>query len=80
MDDDRTRNKLKTRLLVSFLVTVFCFLPLGIAAIVFATRALTQYDRGDEDAARRSDNAAYICIMLSIIVWLAALAWLFSRV
>ncbi len=48
----------------SIVVTVLCCLPLGIPAIVYATKVNNALMQGDTDAARKaSDNAKMWCII-----------------
>jgi hypothetical protein len=55
-------------LLGSILVTIFCCLPLGIPAIVFAADARTKFADGNYSLARRSANTANTFI--TIAFWL----------
>ena len=63
------------------LVTLFCFLPTGIAAIVFASQVSTSSPRRDHPAATESSRKAKMwCIISAVagpvfaVIWIAILA------
>ena len=62
----------ENHLVKSILVTLFCCLPFGIAAIVSASRVDSAYDRGDvAEAERLSDKAngyANTALVIGLIV------------
>lgn len=79
MDEERARRRYRMRLMIAMAVTMFCFLPLGVAAIIFSARSLTLLNRGDADGAYRADGRALWCIYGSVILWLAMVIWLLTR-
>ncbi|MFD7625909.1 CD225/dispanin family protein [Streptomyces sp. NPDC059851] len=60
------------------LVTLFCFLPTGIAAIVFASRVSEKWKAGDHVGAAEDARKARLFVIVSIaagcIVWLIIFA------
>jgi len=48
----------KNWLVESILATIFCCLPFGIAAIVFAAQVNSKYDSGDYDGATKASADA----------------------
>ncbi len=55
----------------SILVTVFCFLPFGIVAIVKSAEANSRRDMGDYDGAMRAAQSARMWTFLSLGIALA---------
>ena len=55
----------------AILVTIFCFLPTGIVAIVFASQVDGKLAAGDRAGALDSSNKARTWIIISAIVGLA---------
>jgi hypothetical protein len=51
-------------------VTIFCFLPTGIAAIVFASQVNTKLAAGDRAGAMDSSNKAKTWCIVSAVVGL----------
>lgn len=72
-----------TYLLPSILISLLAFLPIGIAAIIFASQVESKYHQGDYDGAESASNTAKIlCIVgagLSVPFYLLFIA-LFSSV
>ena len=52
----------------AILVTIFCFLPTGIAAIVFASQVGTKLAAGDRAGAVESSNKAKMWCIISAVV------------
>ena len=52
----------------AILVTIFCFLPTGIAAIVFASQVGTKLAAGDRAGAIESSNKAKMWCIISAVV------------
>ena len=48
----------KTWLTESILVTLFCFLPLGIAGIVYASQVQSKWRNGDIEGAEKASKEA----------------------
>lgn len=70
-----------THLIWAILATVFCCLPFGIIAIVFAAQTSSRLDMGDYTGARRcSDTAFKWCLAATLIglLWplIALLLWI----
>ena len=55
----------------AILVTIFCFLPTGIAAIVFASQVKTKLAAGDRAGAIEASNKAKTWTIVSVVVGLA---------
>ena len=58
-------------LVFAILVTLFCCLPLGIVAIVFAAIGMSRQGSGDFAGAESAARTARICIWLSVGLSLA---------
>lgn len=62
------------RLVFAILATLFCCLPIGIAAIVFAAIGMSRESSGDYAGADSAANTAMILIWvsvgLSLVIWL----------
>ena len=62
------------RLVFAILATLFCCLPIGIAAIVFAAIGMSRENSGDYAGADSAANTAMILIWvsvgLSLAIWL----------
>ncbi|MET9465891.1 CD225/dispanin family protein [Streptomyces sp. NPDC006544] len=62
----------------AILVTLFCFLPTGIAAIVFASQVQGKWTAGDFAGAAEASRKARLFVILSLafgcLVWLILLA------
>jgi hypothetical protein len=65
---------IQTYLLPAILVTLFCFLPTGIAAIVYATQVFKKRDAGDYVGAARASKQARMWTIVSLAVGVAILA------
>lgn len=59
-----------TNLLWAILSTICCCLPLGVLAIIFATRVSTRYYRGDYEGAAKASRRAEWCIIAAIVLGL----------
>ena len=55
----------------AILVTIFCFLPTGIAAIVFASQVKSKLAAGDRAGAIEASNKAKTWTIVSVVVGLA---------
>jgi len=51
----------------SIVVTVLCCLPLGIPAIVYATKVNNALMQGDTDAARKASESAKMWCIISLV-------------
>ena len=61
---------------VSIVVTLFCCLPTGIAAIIFSVQARSKSQAGDYAGASRATRQANIWIIVSVVAGiLAAVAY-----
>ncbi|MBO4257511.1 CD225/dispanin family protein [Streptomyces griseorubiginosus] len=64
----------QTYLVPSILVTLFCFLPTGIAAIVFAAKAGSSTTVGDfqgaADASRKARMLVLVSVGIGLLFWL----------
>ncbi|MBA3738885.1 MAG: CD225/dispanin family protein [Actinobacteria bacterium] len=56
-----------TYLVWAILVTLFCFLPTGIVAIVFASQVSSKLQAGDLAGARESSNKAKMWTIISAV-------------
>ncbi|MEU6139000.1 CD225/dispanin family protein [Streptomyces sp. NPDC047081] len=65
----------RTYMVPAVLVTVLCFLPTGIAAIVFAAQAGSRTSVGDFQGAAEASRKARILVYTS--VGIGVLFWLF---
>jgi Interferon-induced transmembrane protein len=65
---------IQTYLVPAILVTLFCFLPTGIAAIVYATQVSSKRDAGDYIGATRASKQARMWTIVSLAVGVAVLA------
>ena len=62
---DTTQQNIPNYLVQSILVTVFCCLPSGIAAIVFSSQVNTKLAAGDYDGAMDSSKKAKLWCWVS---------------
>lgn len=68
----------KNYLVESILVTIFCCLPVGIAAIIYAAQVDGAVQRGDIAGAQRSANLAKNLTIASLVLGLVGSGiWLF---
>jgi interferon-induced transmembrane protein len=65
---------IQTYLVPAILVTLFCFLPTGIAAIVYATQVSKKRDAGDYIGAARASKQARMWTIVSLAVGVAVFA------
>ena len=65
---------IQTYLVPAILVTLFCFLPTGIAAIVYATQVSSKRDAGDYIGAARASKQGRMWTIVSLAVGVAVLA------
>src|SRR5690348_18294439 len=65
---------IQTYLVPAILVTLFCFLPTGIAAIVYATQVSSKRDAGDYIGAARASKQARMWTIVSLAVGVVAIA------
>ena len=75
-DDDGGRSRgapPKNYLVESILVTLFCCLPFGIAAIVNAAAVNGAWASGDRRAAQRASSQAGMWVKWSVIIGLVAI-------
>jgi hypothetical protein len=59
---------IQTYLVPAILVTLFCFLPTGIAAIVFASQVNSKRSAGDYAGAQASSRKARLWTIVSLVV------------
>jgi hypothetical protein len=69
-----TAPPIQTYLVPAILVTLFCFLPTDIAAIVYATQVSSNRDAGDYIGAARASRQARTWTIISLVVGLAVAA------
>jgi hypothetical protein len=62
---------IQTYLVPAILVTLFCFLPTGIAAIVFASQVNSKRSVGDYAGAMHASKQARLWTIVSLVVGLA---------
>jgi len=65
---------IQTYLVPAILVTLFCFFPTGIAAIVYATQVSSKRDTGDYIGAARASKQARMWTIVSLAVGVAVFA------
>ncbi|MFE5489449.1 CD225/dispanin family protein [Streptomyces virginiae] len=63
----------ETYLAGSILVTLFCFLPTGIAAIIFASQVSEKWKAGDVVGAAESSRKARLWVIVSVVA--GCIAW-----
>lgn len=56
---------IKTWLVESILVTLFCCMPLGVVAIVFSALAMGARDAGNTALAQQRAGTAKMCVLIS---------------
>jgi hypothetical protein len=61
-----------TYLVQAILTTIFCCMPFGIVAIVYAAQVDSKLSVGDYEGARRSSDSAKMWCWVSVGVWVAA--------
>ena len=68
--ETRTRDPLPvpTHLVAAVLATVFCFVPTGVAAVIYAARVSALLAGGDVEAARRASHTAKRLCWVSLSV------------
>lgn len=64
---------IQTYLVPAILVTLFCFFPTGIAAIVYATQVSSKRDAGDYIGAVRASKQARMWTLVSLAIAMAIL-------
>lgn len=71
----------KTYMLEAILVTLFCCLPFGIPAIVFASQVDSKYNSGDYQGAQNASNNAKTWYHVALIVGFIVIAiWFIAAV
>lgn len=66
---DQTEGKMPPSYLVwAVVMTVFCCLPAGVVAIIFASQVSSRFYAGDIDGARRASDRAQIWIIVSFVL------------
>jgi hypothetical protein len=71
-DRPRTRRNIPTYLAQAILCTLFCCLPFGIVAIVFAAQVGSKLSAGDISGAQRSSDQARMWCWISFGVGIVA--------
>ena len=61
-------------MLPAILVTLFCFLPTGIAAIVFASQVSSKRNVGDYNGALHASKQARLWTIVSLVVGIIVIA------
>ena len=69
-----TAQPIQTYLVPAILVTLFCFLPTGIAAIVYATQVSSKRGAGDYIGAARASKQARMWTIVSVAVGVVFIA------
>lgn len=64
----------QTYMTAAILVTLFCFLPTGIAAIVFSSQVSAKGNAGDFEGAAESSRKARLWVIVSLAV--GVFAWI----
>jgi len=64
----------------AILVTIFCFLPTGIVAIVFSSQVDTKLAAGDRAGALDSSNKARMWVIISVVAGIALGIIVFSLI
>lgn len=59
----------------SILVTLFCFWPLGIVAIIFAAQVGSKYAKGDYEGATEASRRAKNFTLMSLAAFFVVLAF-----
>ena len=65
----------------AILATIFCCVPTGIVAIVYAAQVNGRLDAGDYEGARSASNSAKTWAIVSMALWLvggAIAAYIFA--
>lgn len=65
---DSSEQNVPNYLVQSILVTIFCCLPSGIAAIIFSSQVNTKLAVGDYDGARESSRKAKLWCWVSFAI------------
>ena len=65
-------------LVPAILCTIFCWLPLGSAGVLFAVQANAKVQQGDIDGAAVAASSAKLMCLLSFVLGLISLIWFFS--
>jgi hypothetical protein len=65
----------KNWLVESILVTIFCCLPFGIVAIVYAAQVNSKYEAGDYAGSLKASKEAGKWTKISLIVWAVLLVF-----
>jgi hypothetical protein len=73
-------EKPKTWLVEAILVTLFCCVPFGIAAIVFAAQVDGKWNHGDHAGAHESSRRARLWVLLSVGGWVLIMVLYFGFV
>lgn len=60
------------------LTTIFCFFPLGIVAIIFATQVNSKFGHGDLSGAQASSRKAKLWVILTVVIGVVANAIIFG--
>ena len=63
----------KNWLVESILVTIFCCLPAGVVAIIFAAQVNSKWQEGDYEGARKSSKDAALWTKISFFVALISI-------
>ena len=67
-DSDSDPQRIPNYLIPSILVTIFCCLPLGIVAIIFAAQVNGKVAAGDIAGAQSSSRTARTLVIVSVVV------------
>ena len=67
-DQDVQNVRVRSHLVAAVLVTLFCFAPTGVAAVVWAGNVRTRLALGDVEGARRASATARRLVWVSVAV------------
>jgi hypothetical protein len=68
------RASVQTYMVPAVLVTLFCFLPTGVAAIVFASQVTAKLNTGDVAGAMKASASARTWVIVSLVAGVVLLA------
>lgn len=65
-------------LVLSILATIFCCWPLGIPAIIQASKVNTKYAEGDYEGAKNASNLAKKWLIWNVVIYFILIFFLYS--
>jgi hypothetical protein len=63
----QSRPAIQTYMIPAVLVTLLCFLPTGIAALVFASQVTAKLNSGDVAGAEKASSSARTWVIVSVV-------------